>query len=267
MSARIHPTAVVDPGATLADDVEVGAYGVIGPHVSIGAGTKVASHVVIEGRTSIGCRNRIASFNSIGGEPQDKKYAGEPTRLEIGDDNLIREFGTFNIGTVQGGGVTRIGSRNWIMAYVHIAHDCLIGDDTIFANKVQLAGHVEVGDWVVFGGDCGAHQFVRIGAHAMAGAASVIRQDVAPFTLIAGDPPTAHGINVEGLRRRGYPADVIGALRQAYKTIFRSGLTLVEARAALDVQIAEQIAEMPAAADALAVLNGFLGTSTRGIVR
>ncbi len=263
MSARIHPTAIVDPKAELADDVEVGAYSLIGPLVRIGAGTTIASHVVIEGRTTIGERNRIAPFNSIGGAPQDKKYAGEDTRLEIGNDNLIREFGTYNLGTVQGGGVTRIGDHNWIMAYVHIAHDCLIGSQTIFANKVQLAGHVEVGDWVVFGGDCGAHQFVRIGAHAMAGAASVIRQDVAPFTLIAGDPPSTHGINVEGLRRRGFGPGVITALRQAYKTVFRSGLTVAEARSAIEAQIAAT----PEAAEALGALDTFLGTSTRGIVR
>ena len=260
---RIHPTALIDPGAELADDVEVGAYSVVGPHVKIGAGTVVASHVVIEGRTAIGARNRIASFNAIGGVPQDKKYAGEPTRLEIGDDNLIREFGTYNLGTEQGGGVTRIGNDNWIMAYVHIAHDCMVGDHTIFANKAQLAGHVEVGDWAILGGDTGAHQFVRIGAHAFTGIGTMLRQDVPPFMMVSGDPAAPHGINVEGLKRRGFDAPTIAALRQAYKSLYRNGLTLEEAKAAIDA-LAAGAAE---AGPALKTLNAFLGTATRGIVR
>ncbi len=261
--ARIHPTALVDPRAQLADDVEVGAFSVIGPHVAIGAGTRIAAHVVVVGHTRIGARNLIASFNAIGGDPQDKKYAGEATRLEIGDDNLIREFCTFNIGTEQGGGVTRLGNDNWVMAYVHLAHDCQVGDHTIFANKAQLAGHVEVGDWAILGGDTGVHQFVRIGAHAITGIGTMLRQDVPPFTMVSGDPATPHGINVEGLKRRGFDAPVIASLRQAYKNLYRSGLTLVEARAAIDAQAANEAVS----ADALRTLNSFLGSASRGIVR
>lgn len=261
---RIHPTALVDPRAALADDVEVGPYSIVGPYVTIGAGTVIAAHVVIEGRTTIGVRNRIAAFNAIGGEPQDKKYDGEPTRLEIGDDNLIREFGTFNVGTVQGGGVTRIGSGNWIMAYVHVAHDCVVGDHTIFANKAQIAGHAEVGDWAILGGDTGVHQFVRIGAHAFTGIGTMLRQDVPPFMMVSGDPAAPHGINVEGLKRRGFTAPTIAALRQAYRALYRNGLTLDEARASIEVQMRDGSGEI---GDALRVLGTFLGTATRGIVR
>lgn len=260
---RIHPTALIDPGAELADDVEVGAYTVIGPHVTIGAGTVIASHVVVEGRTTIGERNRIASFNAIGGAPQDKKYAGEPTRLEIGHGNLIREFGTYNLGTEQGGGVTRIGDDNWIMAYVHVAHDCIVGSHTIFANKAQIAGHAEVGDWAILGGDTGVHQFVRIGAHAFTGIGTMLRQDVPPFMMVSGDPAAPHGINVEGLKRRGFDAATIAALRRAYKSLYRSGLTLEEAKAALEAQVGEG----GEAAESLRRLNAFLGSATRGIVR
>lgn len=260
---RIHPTALINPEARLADDVAVGPYTVIGPHVSIGPGTVVASHVVIEGRTSIGARNRIAAFNALGGDPQDKKYAGEPTRLEIGDDNVFREYGTFNLGTEQGGGVTRIGDDNWIMAYVHIAHDCVVGSHTIFANKAQIAGHAAVGDWAILGGDTGVHQFVRIGEHAFTGIGTMLRQDVPPFTMVSGDPAAPHGINVEGLKRRGFNPAKIAALRTAYKLLYRSGLTLDEARAAIDAQAADA----GSSADALRVLNGFLGSATRGIVR
>ncbi len=260
---RIHPTALVDPQAELAADVEVGAYSVIGPHVAIGSGTRIAAHVVIEGRTRIGARNRIASFNAIGGEPQDKKYAGEATRLTIGDDNLIREYCTLNVGTEQGGGVTRLGNDNWVMAYVHLAHDCQVGDHTIFANKAQLGGHVEVGDWAILGGDTGVHQYVRIGAHSITGIGTMLRQDVPPFTMVSGDPARPHGINVEGLKRRGFDAPVIAALRLAYKNLYRSSLTLAQARAA----IAAQAADESHAADALRTLNGFLGSASRGIVR
>ncbi len=259
----IHPTALVDAKAELAADVEIGAYSIVGPDVVIGAATVIASHVVIEGRTRIGARNRIAAFNAIGGAPQDKKYAGEPTRLEIGDDNVLREYGTYNVGTEQGGGVTRIGSDNWIMAYVHVAHDCIVGDHTVFANKAQIAGHVEVGDWAIFGGDSGAHQFVRVGAHSFTGVGTLHRQDVPPFMMVAGEPPAPHGINVEGLKRRGFEASKIAALRQAYKTLYRSGLTLEEARAAIAAQ-ADEDAE---AADALRTLHAFLGAATRGIAR
>ncbi len=264
---RIHPTAVVDRRAALAGDVEVGAYSLIGPHVTIGAGTRVASHVVIEGRTTIGERNRIAAFNAIGGDPQDKKYAGEPTRLEIGDDNVIREYGTYNVGTEQGGGVTRIGDDNWIMAYVHVAHDCIVGDHTIFANKAQIAGHAEVGDWAILGGDTGVHQFVRIGAHAFTGIGTMLRQDVPPYVMVSGDPAAPHGINVEGLKRRGFGAEAIAALRTAYKSLYRNGLTLDEARAAIEAQAEAAEADGNAAATGLRSLNAFLATATRGIVR
>jgi UDP-N-acetylglucosamine acyltransferase len=260
---RIHPTAIVDSGAELADDVEVGPYSIIGPDVRIGSGTRIASHVVIDGRTTIGERNRIGPFNSIGGEPQDKKYRGEPTELVIGDDNLIREYCTFNTGTVQGGGVTRVGDDNWIMAYAHLAHDCSVGSHTVFANKAQLAGHVEIGDWVVLGGDTNIYQFVRIGDHAMIGADVLVLLDVPPFAMIGGDPPGPHGVNVEGLKRRGFAPEVVAALRQAHKTLYRSGLSLAEARAAID----RQIEEMPPAADPLRLINDFLASSTRGILR
>jgi UDP-N-acetylglucosamine acyltransferase len=259
----IHPTAVVDPRAELAADVEVGPYSVIGPHVKVGAGTTIASHVVIQGRTTIGARNRIASFNSIGGDPQDKKYGGEPTELIIGDDNLLREFGTYNTGTVQGGGLTRIGNDNWLMAYVHVAHDCIVGSHTVFANKAQLAGHAEIGDWAILGGDVGIYQFVRVGAHAMIGADVLVLHDVPPFAMIGGEPPGPHGINVEGLKRRGFDPAVVSALRQAHKTLYRAGLTLNEARDA----IARQIEETPVAADWLRFINDFLGSATRGILR
>ena len=264
---RIHPTALVDVAADLADDVEVGAYSIVGPHVRIDEGTVIASHVLIEGRTSIGRRNRIAAFNAIGGAPQDKKYAGEDTRLEIGDDNVIREYGTFNLGTVQGGGVTRIGSDNWIMAYVHIAHDCVVGSHTIFANKAQLAGHAEVGDWAILGGDTGVHQFVRIGAHAFTGIGTMLRQDVPPFVMVSGDPAAPHGINVEGLKRRGFEPATIAALRAAYKVLYRSGLTLDEARGAIDAQAAADETAAAGAHGALRELHAFLGSATRGIVR
>jgi UDP-N-acetylglucosamine acyltransferase len=262
-ASRIHPTAVVDPAADLASDVEVGPYSVIGPHVRIGAGTTVGSHVVIAGRTTIGERNRIAPFNSIGGDPQDKKYKGEPTELIIGNDNLLREYGTFNTGTVQGGGVTKIGDDNWIMAYVHVAHDCIVGSHTIFANKAQLAGHTIIEDWVVLGGDVGIIQFVRVGAHAMVGADVLVLHDVPPFAMIGGDPPAPHGINVEGLRRRGFAADVVNELKVAHKTLYRSGLTLAEAREAIEAQIAQK----PEAAEALTLIGDFLATCTRGLMR
>ena len=261
--SRIHPTALIDRKAELADDVEVGPYTTIGADVVIGSGTVVAGHVVIEGRTSIGERNRIAAFNAIGGVPQDKKYGGEPTRLEIGDDNVIREYCTLNIGTAQGAGVTRLGNDNWIMAYVHVAHDCVVGCHTIFANKAQLAGHVEVGDWAILGGDTGVHQFVRIGAHAITGIGTMLRQDVPPFVMVSGDPATPHGINAEGLKRRGFAAPAIVALKKAYKTLYRSGLSLADARAEIDAQARADAAS----ASELAMLNAFIGSASRGIVR
>lgn len=201
---RIHPTALIDSAAQLDSSVSVGAYAVIGPHVEIGAGTTIGAHCVVEGHTRIGCDNRIFQFASLGAQPQDKKYAGEPTRLVIGDRNTVREFCTFNTGTVQDQGVTAIGDDNWIMAYVHVAHDCVVGSHTILANNATLAGHVHVGDHVILGGLTGVHQFTKVGAHAMAGFASHISQDVPPFMMVDGNPLAVRGFNIEGLRRRGF---------------------------------------------------------------
>lgn len=261
--AVVHPTAIVDPNAELDSSVEIGAYSVIGPNVRIGARTKVGPHVVIEGHTTIGCDNRFFQFSSIGGAPQDKKYAGEPTRLEIGDRNLVREFCTFNLGTVQDEGVTRLGNDNWIMAYVHLAHDVQVGDNTIFANNAALAGHVQVGDWVILGGFSNVHQFCKIGAHAMLGMSTSLTQDVPPFVILNGNPAAAHGINVEGLKRRGFTREQIGDIRNAYKLIYKSGLTLEEAKAAL----AKAETDKPDSAAYLRLMRDFLDSTTRGIVR
>jgi UDP-N-acetylglucosamine acyltransferase len=260
---RVHPSALVESGADLDDDVQLGPYAVIGPQVRIGAGTSIGAHTVISGRTTIGRDNRIFAHNVLGGPPQDKKYAGEDTQLMIGDGNTIREFCTMNTGTTQDAGVTRIGADNWIMAYVHIAHDCVVGDHTIMANNAQLAGHVRVGDWAILGGNTGVHQFVRIGAHAMSGAGTTLLQDLPPFVICNGNPASAHGINVEGLKRRGFSAEAIAALRRAYKTIYKEGRTLAEACAAID----QMAAEAADAAAPLASLREFLQSSRRGIVR
>src|SRR5690606_16262337 len=230
---RIHPTAIVDPAAELDSSVEVGAYAVIGAGVKIGANTRIGPHAVIEGPTTIGRGNRIFQFASIGADPQDKKYAGEPTALEIGDGNTIREFVTINRGTAQDRGVTTLGDDNWVMAYVHIAHDCLIGSHAIFANTTNLAGHVQIGDWVILGGCTQVHQFCQIGAHAMTGVSSVVLHDIPPFVMASGSSARAHGLNAEGLRRRGFDAARIATLRRAYKTLYKSGLTLQQAIAAL----------------------------------
>jgi len=259
----VHPTAIVAPGAQLGEGVEVGPYSMIGAHVCIGAHTRIGSHCVIDGHTTIGADNVFYRYCSIGGAPQDKKYAGEPTRLIIGARNTVREYVTFNTGTVQDGGVTTIGSDNWIMAYVHVAHDCRIGDNVILANGVQLGGHVRVGDWAILGGLTGVHQFSHIGAHSMTGGNSSLMQDMPPYVLGAGNPCKPHGINVEGLKRRGFAAPVIAALREAYKLIYRRGLTLEAACCAIRAQ---QHATPPAA-EALQVLLDFLATTTRGIVR
>lgn len=260
---RIHPTAIVDPRAQLAGDVEVGPYSVIGGDVVVGAGTRIAAHVVLAGQTTIGAANQIAPFCSLGGPPQDKKYAGEPTRLEIGDRNVIREYCYFNPGTVQDGGVTRIGHDNWIMGYVHVAHDCQIGNDVIMANSVQLGGHVHLGDWVILGGLSGVHQFVKIGAHAMAGAHTYLSQDVPPYVLCSGVPGAPHGLNSEGLRRRGFPSETIATLRQAYKLLYRSGSSLEEAKAAIaDLQRDAADSHRP-----LQLLLDFLASAQRGIIR
>jgi UDP-N-acetylglucosamine acyltransferase len=260
----IHPSALIDPKASLDSSVEVGAYTIIGPDVRIDAGTKIGPHVVIEGHTTIGRENTLFQFSSIGAAPQDKKYAGEPTRLEIGDRNVIREFCTFNLGTAQDVGVTRLGNDNWIMAYVHIAHDCQVGNHTIFANNAALAGHVHIGDWVILGGFSNTHQFCKIGAHAMVGMSTSLTQDVPPFVMLNGNPAAAHGINVEGLKRRGFSREQISAIRQSYKLLYKSGLTLEEAKLALDQQVAELAPEQALHVKAM---REFLDGSTRGIVR
>lgn len=264
--ARIHPSALVDPAAQLADDVEVGAYSVIGPDVVIGAGTVLGPHVVVQGHTTIGRGNRFFPFASIGGAPQDKKYADEPTRLEIGDRNTIREGVTMNCGTIQDQGVTRIGSDNWIMAYVHIAHDCRVGNHTIFANTTNLGGHVSIGDWAILGGNTQVHQFCQVGAHAMTGAGTVVLHDIPPYVMATGNTAQAHGINSEGLRRRGYSDAAINGLRRAYKLLYKSGMSLADARQALAAQLA-QGTEDADDTNALAPLVAFLGQVTRGIVR
>jgi UDP-N-acetylglucosamine acyltransferase len=255
----IHPSAIVHRGAKLAAGVSVGPYSIIGEHVEIGEGTAIGAHVVIEGRTRIGKGNRIFAHSVLGGAPQDKKYADEPTALEIGDRNLIREFCTFNCGTVQDAGTTRIGSDNWMMAYVHVAHDCQVGNHTTFANAASIAGHVHVGDYAVLGGFTGVHQFVLIGAHSMTAGATLLLQDLPPYVMAAGNAAKPFGINAEGLKRRGFAEEQIAEIRRAYKTLYRSGLTLEEAKSA----IAGQGEKVPA----LRVLVEFLDRSKRGIVR
>lgn len=255
----IHPAAVVHPDAQLDSDVEIGAFSIIGQHVSIGGGSWIGPHVVLEGRTRIGRDNRIFQFASIGGAPQDKKYGDEPTEVEIGDGNTIREYVTINRGTSQDAGVTRLGRDNWIMAYVHFAHDCQIGNNTIFANACQIAGHVHVGDWAILGATTLVHQFVKIGAHSFTAMGTFLQKDLPPYVTAAGNPAQPYGTNSEGLRRRGYTPQAINSLKRAYKTLYRSGLSLAEARSALRSQVAE-CAEISLLAD-------FLDESTRGIVR
>jgi len=255
----VHPTAIVSASARLADDVEVGAWSIIGDEVEIGPGCRIGSHVVINGPTRLGSNNRIYQFCSIGDDPQDKKYAGEPTRLQIGDGNTIREFCTISRGTVQDKGVTSIGDDNWIMAYVHIAHDCQIGDHCILANNATLAGHVHVGDWVIFAGFTGAHQFCHIGSHAFLGMYAGTSQDVPAYTMIGGQPPSPKGINAEGLKRRGFSAEQVRNIRNAYKLVYRSGLKLAEAIVQLDDLVGTQ--------PELALFVESLKSSERGIIR
>ena len=257
--STIHATAIVHPGARLGKGVEIGPYSLIGEHVEIGDGSRIGPHVVVTGHTRIGTGNRIFQFCSIGEAPQDKKYADEPTRLDIGDHNVIREFCTLNTGTAQDTGITRVGDHNWIMAYVHVAHDCVIGHHTIFANNATLAGHVHIGDHAILGGFTGVHQFCRIGAHVITGIASVVRQDVPPFLTVAGNPLAPHGINAEGLKRRGFSAEALAGLKRAYKTLYRAGLSLAEAQAAIAAD-ADSLPELRPLAD-------FLAQSGRGIVR
>jgi UDP-N-acetylglucosamine acyltransferase len=255
----IHPSAIVHPDARLARDVEVGPYSVIGPQVEIGEGCWLGAHVVIDGRTRIGKRNRIWHFASIGAPPQDKKYAGEDTAVQIGDGNTIREYVTINRGTALDAGITSVGDDNWIMAYVHFAHDCRIGSHTIFANACQLAGHVVVGDWAIFGATTLVHQFVHIGAHAFTGMGTYLPQDLPPYVRAAGNMAKPYGINSEGLRRRGFAPETINALKRAYRTLYRSGLSLEEARRELQSQAA-------ACPEAGLILQ-FLDATKRGIIR
>ncbi|AJP48222.1 UDP-N-acetylglucosamine acyltransferase [Rugosibacter aromaticivorans] len=255
----IHPTAIVHAGAKLGEGVTIGPYSIIGEHVEIGDNTAIGPHVVVTGHTSIGKDNRIFQFCSIGEVPQDKKYAGEPTRLEIGDRNTIRECCTFNCGTAQDVGVTRMGDDNWIMAYVHVAHDCQIGNHVIFANSTQLAGHVHIGDWVILGGFTGVHQFVRVGAHSMTSVSSVLLQDMPPYVMAAGSPAQPRSINTEGLKRRGFSPEAIAAIRRAFKTLYKKGLTFEEA----GTTIATEALTVPE----LDVLARFLAQPGRGIIR
>jgi UDP-N-acetylglucosamine acyltransferase len=261
--AQVHATAIVDAAAELAADVTVGPYSVIGAGVVVGAGTTIGSHVTIEGPTSIGRDNRIHNHAALGGAPQDMKYRGEPTQLVIGDRNTVREFCTFNRGTAQDAGVTRVGDDNWIMAYVHIAHDVQVANRTILANNATLAGHVHVGDWAIVGGLSGVHQFCKIGAHVMTGFQSHVSQDVPPFMTVSGNPLSVHGYNAEGLRRRGFSRERIALVKQMHKLLYRDGLTLDAAKAAI---LALQGTVEGGDADVSALLD-FLAGSTRGIVR
>jgi UDP-N-acetylglucosamine acyltransferase len=263
--SRIHSTALVDAKAQLDSSVEVGPYTIIGPHVQIDAGTTIGAHCVIEGHTTIGRDNRIFQFNSLGAVPQDKKYAGEPCELQIGSRNTIREFCTFNIGTPGDVGVTRLGDDNWIMAYVHLAHDCQVGNNTIFANSSQLAGHVHVGDWAILGGFTVVHQFVRIGAHCFTAMHSLLFADLPPFVMCQGQPAQARSMNFEGLRRRGFSPERISAVKAMHKALYRDGLTLDAAKARI-----EQIKiDKPESEPDVAMMLDFLNQTTpeRGIVR
>lgn len=262
--ARIHSTAIIERGAELADDVEVGPYTVIGARVRIDSGTTVGAHTTIEGVTTIGKNNRIFQYASLGAPPQDKKYRGEPTKLSIGNDNTIREFVTMNTGTAQDRGETTIGDDNWVMAYVHVAHDCQIGSHCIFANYVGIAGHVVIGDWVFLGGQSGVHQFCKVGAHAMTAANALVLHDVPPFVMAAGsDSAKPTGLNAEGLKRRGFSTEEIAQIRSAYKTIYRSALTLEQARA----KLREALDPGKPGARHVEMMADFLDRATRGIVR
>ena len=261
----IHATAIVDPQAQLHESVSVGPYTVSGPHVNVGAGTTIGAHCVIEGHTTIGRDNRIFQFNSLGAIPQDKKYAGEPCELVIGDRNTIREFCTFNIGSPGDVGVTRVGDDNWIMAYVHLAHDCSVGNNTIFANNSQLAGHGHVGDWVILGGFTVVHQFVRLGAHSMTAMCSLLFADLPPFVMAQGQPAEARSMNFEGLRRRGYSPERIAAVKAMHKALYRDDLTLEQSRS----RIAELTKKAPEATADVQMMLSFLEQTSpqRGIVR
>ena len=255
----IHATAIIDPRARLAEGVEVGPYSIIGADVEVGEGCVIGSHVVMAGPTRLGRENRVYPHCSIGGDPQDKKYGGERTRLEIGDRNTIREFCTINRGTAQDVGVTRIGQDNWIMAYVHIAHDCQVGSHTIFANCASLAGHVHIGDYAILGGFTLVHQFCRVGAHSITAIGTATVKDIPPFVTASGSFATPHGINVEGMRRRGFSREAIAAVRQAYKVLYRQNLSFDEAK----IRLAPLAGESVEVAEFLAFLEG----SERGVIR
>lgn len=255
----IHPTAIVDSSARLADDVEVGPFSVIGPDVEIGAGSVVGPHVVVKGPTRLGERNRIFQFASVGEDCQDKKYAGEPTRLEIGDDNVIREGVTLHRGTVQDRGVTTIGSRNLFMAYAHVGHDCVIGDDCILANQATLGGHVKLGSFAILGGLTAIHQFCHIGAHAMCGGGSIVTKDIPAYLIVNGNPAQAHGLNLVGLKRRGFSREALKALSEAYRVVYRQGQTLEQAL--------ETLTSRYSGIPEVDVFIESLTNSTRGITR
>jgi len=261
----IHATAIVDSQAQLDSSVTVGPYSLIGPNVKVGAGTTIGPHCVIEGHTTIGRDNRIFQFSSLGAIPQDKKYAGEPCELVIGDRNTIREFCTFNIGSPGDLGVTRVGDDNWLMAYVHLAHDCVVGNKTIFANNSQLAGHVHVGDWAILGGFTVVHQFVKIGAHSMTALCTVLLADVPPFVMCQGQPAQARSMNYEGLRRRGFSPERIAAVKAMHKALYRDGLTLQAARE----RIADLVKSSPESLPDVQMMLSFLEqiSPQRGIVR
>jgi len=255
----IHPTALVDAGARIADDVSIGAFSIVGGDVAIGPGTRIGPHVVVTGRTTIGARNRIFQFASVGDVPQDRKYGGEPTATVLGDDNVVREYVSIHAGTAQDRGTTTIGNGNLFLAYTHVAHDCVVGDHTTFSNNAQIAGHVTIGDFAVLGAYAGVHQFCRVGAHAMVAAGSIVLQDVPPFVTAAGYPAKPRGINSEGLRRRGFAAGDIAAIRRAYKALYRAKLPLEEAREAIAVEAK--------AVPALRLMDAFLDIPGRGIIR
>lgn len=259
MTVKIHPTAIVDLKAELDSSVEVGPYSIIGPNVKIDAGTRVAGHVTISDHTIIGKNNQIFQYSSLGEAPQDKKFKGEPTLLEIGDNNTIREFCTFNRGTIQDKGTTKVGNDNWIMAYVHLAHDCVIGNHTILANNSSLAGHVDIHDYAILGGFTLIHQFCKVGAHVITAVGSVVFKDIPPYVTAAGYDAQPHGINAEGLKRRGFSAEAILEIKRAYKTLYRNKLTLEEAKIELATKVKDH--------QEIELLLDFLNISTRGIVR
>lgn len=260
----IHPTAVIDPGAKLDSTVTVGPFAVIGPNVTIGANCEIGPHVVIDGHTTIGKSNRFYAGSSIGGDPQDKKYKGEPTKLIIGDGNTFREYVTLNTGTVQDGGLTSIGDDNWVMAYVHIAHDCHVGSHNILANATQVAGHVRIGDWVILGGMTGVHQFVSIGSHSMTASQTRVVQDIPPYVMAAGNPAKPAGINSEGLKRRGFTSESILEVKRAYKLLYRQGNSLEDAKELIKKSMIEAPDETK---PAMTLLDEFLSASQRSIIR